>query len=76
MLARKALREAAEGQEGEWDRQRRKAAIDATVATAQYRIRRELNKPTIWDDLDDLVELLKRTYPESAATLGEKIPNT
>jgi hypothetical protein len=44
MLARKSLREAAEGQEREWDRQRRKATIDASVVTAEYR--ETLKSPT------------------------------
>lgn len=155
MLARKALREAAEGQGREWDRQRRKATIDAIVTTAQYReslkstlpwndrdleamaaffekvngdhdrlapvsgylnhlddlavgvkqgvfdfetvsilegnrlidiaasyapyidsIRRELNRPTIWDDIDDLVELLKAARQGPITTAGEKTPGT
>lgn len=155
MLARKALREAAEGQEREWNRQRKKATIDATVATAQYResirallpwndrdpkamaaflekaggdydklaplsgylnslddiavgvkqgvldletvsmlfgsriidvvasyapymesIRRGLDRPQTWSDLDDLVELLKKLRQESTEALSEQEQST
>jgi hypothetical protein len=154
MLARSALRETAEGQEREWGRQRKKAAIDAIVASAQYReslkstlpwndmdpkvmadffekakgdyaqlaplseylnhledlavgvkqgvfdletvsmlegsrligilvsyapyiedVRREQNRPTIWNDLDDLVELIKM-FRQGPTVLGAKNTNT
>jgi Domain of unknown function (DUF4760) len=37
MLARRALRETAEAQRQEWERQRKKATIEASVSTARYR---------------------------------------
>ena len=37
MLARRALREAAVAQQHEWERERRKASIEASVSTARYR---------------------------------------
>ena len=37
MLARQALKETAEGQRQEWERQRKKSAIEASVSTARYR---------------------------------------
>jgi hypothetical protein len=155
MLARRGLRGAAEGQEREWTRQRRKATIEASMATSEYResiksllpwndrdpeamaaflkkakgdldklaplgeylnhleelavgvkqgvfdletismiegsriidvvasyaphiesIRRGLNRPTTWNDLDDLVELLKEFRRESTPAPSEQAQTT
>jgi len=59
-LARKAINDASAGQEREWARQRRKAAIDVIVDTAPYR---ESLKSTVpWNDRD----------PESMAAFFER----
>lgn len=50
MLARRALREAAEAQQREWKRQRKKASIEASVSTAGYR--EALKAVLPWNDRD------------------------
>jgi hypothetical protein len=50
MLARRALKEAAQGQVNEWDRQRKQASIDVSVSTAKYR--EALKAVLPWNDRD------------------------
>lgn len=50
MLARKALTDAAGGQRQEWERQRRKSSIEASIATARYR--ESLKAVLPWNDRD------------------------
>jgi Domain of unknown function (DUF4760) len=50
MLARQALKETAEAQQQEWERQRKKAAIEASVSTARYR--EALKAVLPWNDRD------------------------
>jgi Domain of unknown function (DUF4760) len=50
MLARKATKEAAEGQEQEWGRQRRKSTLDALIASSRYR--ESLKAVLPWNDRD------------------------
>jgi Domain of unknown function (DUF4760) len=50
MQARRAMDDAAKGQEQEWDRQRKKASLDALVATQEYRASLKASLP--WNDRD------------------------
>lgn len=50
MHARRALKETARGQQQEWERQRKKAAIEASVSTARYR--EALKAVLPWNDRD------------------------
>jgi Domain of unknown function (DUF4760) len=50
MLARKAVGEAAKAQEQEWERQRRKSSIEASVSSEQYRESLKASLP--WNDRD------------------------
>jgi hypothetical protein len=65
MQARKALSETAEGQEREWERQRKKASIDAIVATAQYRESLKAVLPTNDRDAKTVTEFLEKTKGEN-----------
>ncbi len=50
MLARKALKETAKGQEREWERQRRQSSIEVSISTGQYRD--SLRSVLPWNDRD------------------------
>src|SRR5689334_17908215 len=50
MFARQALKAAAVAQQQEWERQRKKASIDASVSTAKYR--EALKAVLPWNDRD------------------------
>lgn len=50
MLARRALKETAAAQQQEWERQRKKATIEASVSTARYR--EALKAVLPWNDRD------------------------
>ena len=50
MLARRALKETSKGQQQEWERQRKKASIDVSISTAQYREKLKAVLP--WNDRD------------------------
>lgn len=50
MLARRALMETSKAQQQEWERQRKKASIEASISTARYR--EELKAVLPWNDRD------------------------
>jgi len=50
MFARRALKETSQAQQDEWDRQCKKASIDVSISTAQYRD--ELKAFLPWNDRD------------------------
>jgi hypothetical protein len=50
MLARQAVKKASNGQEEEWLRQRKKASIDASIYTSEYRESLKAGLP--WNDSD------------------------
>lgn len=50
MLSRRALRETAESQQEEWNLQRKKASIEASISTARYR--EALKSVLPWNDRD------------------------
>jgi hypothetical protein len=50
LLARRALKEATQAQQREWERQRKQATIEASISTAEYRA--SLNAVLPWNDRD------------------------
>jgi Domain of unknown function (DUF4760) len=50
MLARQAIKETADAQNKEWERQRKRSTLEALVSTAQYR--EELKAVLPWNDRD------------------------
>jgi len=66
MLARRALGETAKAQQQEWERQRKKASIEASVSTARYR--EALKAVLPWNDRDpeEMAAFLKEVNGDHA----------
>jgi len=66
MLARRALGETAKAQQQEWERQRKKASIEASVSTARYR--EALKSVLPWNDRDpeEMAAFLKEVNGDHA----------
>jgi Domain of unknown function (DUF4760) len=73
MLARQALRRTAVAQQNEWERQRKKASIDASVSTAHYR--EALKAVLPWNDRDpeEVADFLRKANgdPSKLAAVRE-----